>query len=176
MLEGSVSLSLAGTGSCGFAQGLDTPGTPSREPGDAIKVCVRVRPLSKSELDNGEKMCVRILPEMPYSTTVNLTNPADTGPAGTRAFSFDRAYWSAKDADSHYVSQAKGSGSQVGVEKVWRWQEHLMDDLGHELRSNVPRDCRYKREMPVVDMYWNLSTLQARALAECYPGSGFLLP
>ncbi|CAE7324789.1 kif1, partial [Symbiodinium pilosum] len=64
--------------------------------------------------------CVRILPQSPYSTTVNLTNPLDTGPTATRTFAFDRAYWSAKEADAHYVSQ-----------------EHLMDDLGHELRSNV---------------------------------------
>jgi len=117
--EAAVSLPLSGS----FAQAPDTPGTPSRvaeNAGDAIKVCVRVRPLSKSELDGGEKMCVRILPQQPYSTTVNLTNPSDTGQAATRAYYFDRAYWSAKESDPHYVSQ-----------------EHLMDDLGHELRSNV---------------------------------------
>eukprot|EP00931_Biecheleriopsis_adriatica_P049595 TRINITY_DN28694_c0_g1_i1.p1 TRINITY_DN28694_c0_g1~~TRINITY_DN28694_c0_g1_i1.p1 ORF type:complete len:991 (-),score=232.42 TRINITY_DN28694_c0_g1_i1:40-2790(-) len=54
----------------------------------------------------------------PFGTSVVL-HPFDSK-AETKTFSFDRAYWSAKPGDAHYISQ-----------------ETLMQDLGVELRNNA---------------------------------------
>eukprot|EP00930_Biecheleria_cincta_P039976 TRINITY_DN27428_c0_g1_i1.p1 TRINITY_DN27428_c0_g1~~TRINITY_DN27428_c0_g1_i1.p1 ORF type:complete len:983 (-),score=197.88 TRINITY_DN27428_c0_g1_i1:9-2957(-) len=86
---------------------------------DTIKVCVRVRPISQLELEGSSKLCVRIPLERPYSRTVHLFNTAFSN-SSPKVFSFDRAYWSAEPRDEHFVSQ-----------------EHVMQDLGVELKNNA---------------------------------------
>lgn len=85
---------------------------------EAIKVCVRVRPLSPKELENNERVCVRIPPESPHPATVMMLNPVDL--SHSKNYSFDRAYWSVKPSDSHFATQ-----------------ESIMDDLGAELVAHV---------------------------------------
>jgi len=83
----------------------------------AIKVCVRLRPFNKRELQMDEVVCV----EMPSETDVWLQEvPGSSDPAHTKTFTFDRAYWSF-DPDN----QAK-----------FHSQEHLMNDLGQEMVQN----------------------------------------
>lgn len=85
---------------------------------EAIKVCVRVRPLSPKELENNERVCVRIPPESPHPTTVMMLNPVDL--SHSKNYSFDRAYWSVKPSDTHFATQ-----------------DSIMEDLGAELVAHV---------------------------------------
>eukprot|EP00929_Paragymnodinium_shiwhaense_P010211 TRINITY_DN11474_c0_g1_i1.p1 TRINITY_DN11474_c0_g1~~TRINITY_DN11474_c0_g1_i1.p1 ORF type:complete len:915 (-),score=157.78 TRINITY_DN11474_c0_g1_i1:191-2935(-) len=77
-----------------------------------IKVCVRVRPFNRRELDQNEALCVSM-----HSGTVTVVRDI----AGNeKTFNFDRAYWSYDVASQDYASQAT-----------------LMEELGNDLLSNV---------------------------------------
>lgn len=90
--------------------------------GGNIKVVVRCRPLNSREIARGAKELIRMEGNQTILSRPDGTDPGNSkvatskGADDIKTFTFDKSYWSANKADSHYATQ-----------KI------VYDDLGREL-------------------------------------------
>lgn len=76
-----------------------------------IRVCVRVRPFNKREIDLGDQLCV----SMPSPTQVCISDGGQS-----KDFEFDRAYWSHDPKSPNFSTQ-----------------QTLMDEIGQGMKRNT---------------------------------------
>lgn len=100
--------------------------TAQLEDSPTIKVCVRVRPFIKEEVEGqrsgGEcKLCI----DMPSETQVRILNFEDPDDE-SRAFEFDRCYWS-HSSDHQFFATQETLQSELGVTML----EHAMNGFNN---------------------------------------------
>ncbi|XP_076306917.1 kinesin-like protein KIF13A isoform X2 [Tachypleus tridentatus] len=149
---------------------------------DKVKVAVRVRPLSRREIEL-ETHCVVEMKEGQTILRHPTCNKTESHRKQQKTFAFDHCFWSYKEADLHYASQGDvyqhlgsdilqnafqgynacifaygqtGSGksyTMMGSEKNKGLIPRLCDDLFGRIACNTTSSLSYKVEVSYMEIY-----------------------